>query len=90
MSCSKYFTTNFAIRIYPPVVKQMVDILETETGDVDLDGDVDAADLATANANLNQPGPKTYAQGDVNGDKLADFAINVQSSSPLTSWDFVL
>jgi Ca2+-binding RTX toxin-like protein len=29
-------------------------------------------------------------EGDVDGDKLADFTINVQSTAPLTSWDFVL
>ena len=37
-----------------------------------------------------QDGGLYTVEGDVNGDKLADFAINVQSSSPLTSWDFVL
>lgn len=37
-----------------------------------------------------QDGGHYTIEGDVNGDKSADFAINVQSSSPLTSWDFML
>jgi Ca2+-binding RTX toxin-like protein len=31
-----------------------------------------------------------YVQGDVNGDGIADFAITVYSSTPLTSGDFIL
>jgi hypothetical protein len=42
------------------------DILGTQFGDVDLDGDVDAADLAIATAHLGQQGG--WAQGDVDGD----------------------
>jgi hypothetical protein len=43
-------------------------ILQTTYGDVDLDGDVDAADTAVFTANLNAGPGKGWAQGDMNGD----------------------
>lgn len=45
-------------------------ILGTSFGDVNLDGVVDAADLAIAQANLGQAGG--WAQGDMNGDGVVD------------------
>lgn len=44
----------------------LLEILETTLGDVNLDGSVDATDLAIANSHLNQSGG--WALGDVNGD----------------------
>jgi len=44
------------------------DILETTFGDVDLDGDSDAADITTALANVGNPGG--WADGDVDGDGM--------------------
>ncbi len=45
-------------------------ILGTSFGDVNLDGVVDAADLAIAQANLGQAGG--WSQGDMNGDGVVD------------------
>jgi hypothetical protein len=45
-------------------------VLGTSFGDVNLDGVVDAADIAIINANLGQPGG--WAQGDMNGDGVVD------------------
>lgn len=47
-------------------------ILGTSSGDVNLDGVVDALDLAIAEANLGQPGG--WADGDMNGDGIVDAA----------------
>lgn len=47
-------------------------VLGTEFGDVNLDGVVDAADLAIANANIGQTGG--WADGDMNGDGIVDAA----------------
>lgn len=47
-------------------------ILGTEFGDVNLDGVVDGADLAIAEANLGQAGG--WADGDMNGDGIIDAA----------------
>ena len=43
------------------------DLLQTQYGDLDLDGDVDAADL-----NAWTPGATGWANGDVNGDGVVD------------------
>ncbi|MEM1329777.1 MAG: GC-type dockerin domain-anchored protein [Planctomycetota bacterium] len=51
-------------------VDELLDILDTDLGDVDLDGDVDGDDLAIANANLGNAGG--WADGDVNGDGIVD------------------
>ncbi|MEM1445734.1 MAG: hypothetical protein AAGF84_06755 [Planctomycetota bacterium] len=48
------------------------DILNTDYGDVDLDGDIDNDDLAIAQANENTQGG--WASGDVTGDALIDAA----------------
>ncbi|MBL0921991.1 MAG: hypothetical protein IBJ10_07665 [Phycisphaerales bacterium] len=48
------------------------DILETQIGDVNLDGAVDESDLAIINANLNTPGG--WARGDVNCDGVVNQA----------------
>ncbi|MEM8782403.1 MAG: PEP-CTERM sorting domain-containing protein [Planctomycetota bacterium] len=46
------------------------DILNTDYGDVDLDGDIDTDDLAIAQGNLDNAGG--WASGDVNGDAVVD------------------
>ncbi len=48
-------------------------ILETRIGDIDLDGDIDAADLAVIAANLGQTG-LGYAGGDLNCDGVTNAA----------------
>lgn len=54
------------------VVEIVESVLGTEFGDVNLDGVVDGADLAIAEANLGQSGG--WAQGDMNGDGVIDAA----------------
>ena len=44
------------------------DILDTQYGDVNLDGKITAADITTINANISSTGNKSWANGDVNGD----------------------
>jgi hypothetical protein len=49
------------------------DILETEFGDADLDGDVDAADIAIVNASIATPPVDAgWADGDFDGDGDVD------------------
>lgn len=54
-------------------IDEVLAILETTRGDLDLDGDEDAADLAIAQANLGQTGVG-YCGGDVNCDGIVDAA----------------
>ncbi|MEM7755071.1 MAG: GC-type dockerin domain-anchored protein, partial [Planctomycetota bacterium] len=51
-------------------LKIITDIMDTEVGDLDLDGDRDADDLAIATANLGTG--TTYSQGDVDFDGDVD------------------
>ncbi len=55
------------------VIDIVENILDSTLGDVDLDGDVDAADLAIAQGNLGMMGVG-YCGGDVNGDGIVDQA----------------
>jgi len=48
----------------------VLNVLKTQFGDVTLDGVVDSADRAIAEANLNMPGG--WADGDMNGDGFVD------------------
>ncbi len=70
-------------------VREIVEvILETEIGDVDLDGDRDAADCAIATANLGLAGG--WAQGDVNCDGFvtqADLDIICATGCPGANGD---
>lgn len=55
---------------FSDVCELVVSILETQFGDADLDGDVDAADQAILTANLGMAGG--WADGDINGDGLVN------------------
>ena len=57
---------------FDDVIELVVEILGTQIGDVNLDGVVDATDLAIAQANLGQNGG--WAMGDVNCDGVIDAA----------------
>jgi hypothetical protein len=52
------------------------DILGTEYGDLDLDGQVFLADLSRFSANYRQPGQFGWADGNVNGSQDAGTAMN--------------
>ncbi len=55
---------------FDDVCELVLVILETQFGDADLDGDVDAADQAILTANLGMAGG--WADGDFNGDSLVN------------------
>lgn len=69
---------------YSDVVEFVVNIMDTQIGDVNLDGVINAADEAIVLANLNTAG--CYCNGDVNGDGVVDNAdlTIVRCASTLT------